>query len=305
MGQWIKAGEEMHSYLRAIGFAGARTRTDLEKLVGQIMESPTERYKMAKKDRVSQVEISKDFAERMGITIRGEYDEKGFFHLESYFPYYRPDQVNVKEEIFINKRVDTDAYTGMCDDVRLGVSLIFYLQNSLQYQEQQDKYDGMGRVVAASLCALSSEGSILLGTAPEIRDPAGSAKELKRRTKLIMEARKGNQDAIDSLTIEDIDLFAMISRRAAKEDLYSLVETTFIPYGSESDNYSILGNILGMRLVKNLYTNEEVYQLELECNQILFDVCINKRDLVGIPEVGRRFKGTIWMQGRIDFSSYL
>lgn len=291
----------MHSYLRAIGFGSAKTRADLEKLVGQIMETPTEKYRIAMKDRISRVEISRDFADRMGITIRGEYDEKGFFHLESYFPYYRPDQINVKEEIFINKRVDTDAYTGMCDDVRLGVSLIFYLQNSLQYLENQEKYDGMGRVVPASLCALSSGGTVLLGTA-EAQDPVGSARELKRRTKLITEARKGNQDAIDSLTIEDIDTFAMISRRAIKEDLYSLVETTFIPYGSESDNYSIVGTILGMRLVRNLYTNEEVYQLELDCNQIVFDVCINKSDLFGIPEVGRRFKGTIWMQGRIDFS---
>ena len=124
-----------------------------------------------------------------------------------------------------------------------------------------------------------------------------------KTAKLIMEARKGNQDAIDSLTIEDIDTFAMISRRAAKEDLYSLVETTFIPYGSESDNYSIVGTILGMRLVRNMYTNEEVYLLELDCNQVIFDVCINKNDLFGVPEVGRRFKGTIWMQGRIDFSS--
>ncbi len=293
----------MHSYLRAIGFQSAKTRTDLEKLVGQIMENPTEKYKLAMKERISRVELSKDFADRMGITIRGEYDEKGFFHLESYFPYYRPEQINVKEEIFINKRVDTDAYTGMCDDVRLGVSLIFYLQNSLQYLEWQEKYDGMGRIVPASLCALSSGGMILLGTAPEVHDPIGSEWELKRRTKLIMEARKGNQDAIDSLTIEDIDTFAMISRRAAKEDLYSLVETTFIPYGSESDNYSIVGTILGMRLVRNMYTNEEVYLLELDCNQVIFDVCINKNDLFGVPEVGRRFKGTIWMQGRIDFSS--
>lgn len=295
----------MHSYLRAIGFKSAKTRADLEKLVGQIMESPTEKYRMAMKDRVSRVEISKDFADHMGITIRGEYDEKGFFHLESYFPYLRPEQVNVKEEVFINKRVDTDAYTGMCDDVRLGVSLIFYLQNSFQYLEQKERYDGMGRIVPASLCALSSGGTILLGTSQEEQDPVGNAKELKRRAKLILEARKGNQDAIDSLTIEDIDTFAMISRRAMKEDLYSLVETTFIPYGSESDNYSILGIITEIRLLKNLYTNEEVYLFSLECNQFTFDVCVNKSDLLGVPEIGRRFKGTIWMQGRIDFSTYL
>ena len=71
----------MHSYLRAIGFQSAKTRTDLEKLVGQIMENPTEKYKLAMKERISRVELSKDFADRMGITIRGEYDEKGFFHL--------------------------------------------------------------------------------------------------------------------------------------------------------------------------------------------------------------------------------
>lgn len=295
----------MHSYLRAIGFGSLKTRTDLEKLVGIIMESPTEKYRMELGERVSRVEISRDFADKMGITIRGEYDEKGFFHLESYFPYYRSDEINVKEEIFINKRVDTDAYTGMCDDIRLGVSLIFYLQNSLQYLGCREKYDGMGRVAAASLCALSSGGVILLGTALEARDSAVTEREQIRRTKLMTEARKGNQEAIDSLTIEDIDTFAMISRRALKEDLYTLVETTFIPYGSESDNYSILGNISGIRLVRNLYTGEDVYQLVVECNQMTFDVCINKADLVGMPKIGYRFKGTIWMQGKIDFSEHM
>jgi len=288
--------------LRAIGFGSAKTRADLEKLVGQIMETPTEKCRLALTERISRIEMSRDFADRMGITIRGEYDEKGFFHLESYFPYYRPEEISVREEVFINKRVDTDAYTGMCDDVRLGVSLIFYLQNSLPYLEQQERYDGMGRIVPVRLCALSSGGIILLGTAPEIKDPTGNAKDLNRRTHLIKEARKGNQEAIDNLTIEDIDTFAMISRRAYKEDLYSLVENTFIPYGSESDNYSIVGTILGFRLVKNMYTGEDVYQLELSCNQVLFDICINAADLLGVPEAGRRFKGTIWMQGRIDFS---
>lgn len=292
----------MHSYLRAIGFGSAKTRADLEKLVGQIMESPNEKYRIELPDRISRIEMSRDFADRMGITIRGEYDEKGFFHLESYFPYYRPEEVSVREEVFINKRVDTDAYTGMCDDVRLGVSLIFYLQNSLQYLEQQERYDGMGRVVSVRLCALSSGGMILLGTAPEIKNPAFNPTELSQRSQLIKEARKGNQEAIDNLTIEDIDTFAMISRRIYKEDLYSLVETTFIPYGSESDNYTIVGIIQGVRLVRNMCTGEDVYQLELSCNQILFDVCINAADLLGVPQPGRRFKGTIWMQGRIDFS---
>jgi len=33
-----------------------------------------------------------------------------------------------------------------------------------------------------------------------------------------------------------------------------------------------------------------------------FQVCINEADLVGIPTPGRRFKGTVWMQGLATIS---
>ena len=41
--------------------------------------------------------------------------------------------------------------------------------------------------------------------------------------------------------------------------------------------------------------------MTIECNDLLMDVCINKEDLYGEPEVGRRFKGVIWLQGMIHF----
>ena len=36
-------------------------------------------------------------------------------------------------------------------------------------------------------------------------------------------------------------------------------------------------------------------------NELTFDVGINKIDLLGEPQVGRRFKGNIWLQGYINF----
>lgn len=113
--------------------------------------------------------------------------------------------------------------------------------------------------------------------------------------------KKGNQEAIDSLTIDDIDLYAMVSKRVNKEDIYSIVETSFVPYGSESDNYTVLGTIIEWREVKNGETKEILYLMQLECNGLTFEICINKEDLFGEPQVGRRFKGTIWMQGMVDF----
>ena len=74
-----------------------------------------------------------------------------------------------------------------------------------------------------------------------------------------------------------------------------------MPYGVECDQYSILGEIKETEILTNQLTGEKIYRLQLECNDILLDVCINKKDLYGEPAVGRRFKGLIWLQGYINY----
>ena len=121
------------------------------------------------------------------------------------------------------------------------------------------------------------------------------------RDRMIAAARDGDQDAIESLTLEDIDMYAAISRRSKKEDVLTIVESYFMPYGIACDQYSIMGNILNVQLVQNSLTEEFIYILTLECNELTFDICINKLDLLGEPLPGRRFRGTVWIQGMVDF----
>ena len=123
----------------------------------------------------------------------------------------------------------------------------------------------------------------------------------KKRTNLIEAARNGDETAMESLTLEDIDLYAKISRRAMKEDLYSIIDSCFMPCGIECDQYSVIGEIKKVDKVKNIYTKEEIYILELECSDMMMSVCINSQDLLGEPMVGRRFKGQIWLQGSLNF----
>lgn len=115
-------------------------------------------------------------------------------------------------------------------------------------------------------------------------------------------AREGDEEAIESLTLEDIDLYSMISRRVTKEDVFSIVESFFMPYGIESDQYSIMGQILDLHTLQNELTKEITYMMKINANDLVFDICINEKDLCGEPEVGRRFKGNIWMQGKINFT---
>ena len=118
---------------------------------------------------------------------------------------------------------------------------------------------------------------------------------------MMAKARMGDEEAIESLTLEDIDLYSMVTQRLHQEDVFTIVDTFFMPYGMECDQYQIMGIINHVTTVRNPYTGEFVYQMNLECNDMTFDICINKADLTGEPAEGRRFKGVIWLQGRINF----
>lgn len=291
----------MHSYLRAIGFSEIKNTRDMQQICNVIMSHPTERYFTQMEQNLELMEVRRDFADGMGICMIGECNEKKEFHLLHYFPYLKGSYETWEENLVINKRIDSDTYTGMCDDIRLGVSLIFFLQNVVPFVEWRRKGQIPEKDVPVVLSALSLEGKIILGTQVNEFSREKGRIEQKKKNHLIAEARKGNQEAINTLTLEDIDSFSMINRRVKKEDVYSIVASSFVPYGSESDNYSILGTIMEYSYMTNSLTGEEVCRLSIECNDLIFDLCINAKDLYGVPMVGRRFKGNIWMQGFIDF----
>lgn len=289
----------MHSFLKTVGFRNIKSRKEVEQLVRLIIEQGAERYMATLGGKNMFAEILLEVADNVGVALRGEYDENGNFHMEHYFPYLKGQNVSSNESVFVNKRVDTDAYTGMCEDYRLGVSLIFYLQNVTDYVSRG--YPEERRERPITLAALASEGKILLPTVSMQAAPVKEAVDSSGRTKLLEAARKGDREAMEALTIDDIDLYAQISKRLKSEDIYSIVETTFIPYGSESDNYTILAMIESVSECVNRITGEELYCMDLRCNDLCFPVCISKKDLLGEPKVGRRFRGNVWMQGTVDF----
>ena len=48
-------------------------------------------------------------------------------------------------------------------------------------------------------------------------------KKRQARTKLVSSARNGDENAIESLTLDDMDLYTTLSKKIRKQDIYSLV----------------------------------------------------------------------------------
>lgn len=292
----------MHSFLRSIGFSNLSSRQEEEQLISIAVENAQEKQLYTEKERRF-AELSYEIAPDVGIVVRGEYDNNNQFHVEHYFPYVRGRNVSTNEEIYISKRVDTDAYTGMCDDFRLGVSLIFYLQNAVDYMKVKDSRDNFAVYHPITLSGMAQEGKILLPVKKDKEMEKIMDADLSHRSHLISEAKRGNQDAIEDLTLGDIDMYSMVCRRIKNEDVYSIVDTSLIPYGSESDNFTVLAIIKEVRSVHNDMSGEDIYILLLSCNLVDFEICINCKDLLGEPKPGRRFRGNVWMQGNVDFNA--
>lgn len=285
----------MHKFLRAIGFSDI-TKKDLDILIEEIKERPGLMKVTTDSEGNEFGEFSREFAPNMGIIVRGSYLEDDSFEVEYYTPYFLGSQVTTQEPIDIEKHSEKESYAGVCDDPRIGVTLIFYLQNVADYLSERKAHssDVNG---GALLAGLSVDGKILL---PEVKKAVKAGRpNQKDRSQLISEARDGDEDAIESLTLEDMDTYSMLSKRVMNEDILTIVSSCFMPYGIESDQYSVLAEIVDLLEIENSLTSDIIYCMKLKCNDMVFDVCINKKDLMGEPEIGRRFKGNIWMQGTV------
>lgn len=291
----------MHKYLSAIGFSGIKKREEYEKLIRLTAAEATERsYTSCEEDAMLSV-FCKEFAPGMGLAVVGEYDENNCFSYEYSYPYLKGTGITSAEDLTVERHSDKESYAGVCDNINVGIILIFYLQNIIPYirAKNTDSLPVIGTTL--TLSALSINGTIMMPVLKDEKVKAKANKVKKSRNRLIQAAREGDEDAIESLTLDDMDIYSELATRIHKDDVFTIVDTYFMPYGVECDQYSILGEIVEVSQVENTITKEKIFKMKILCNELVFDLCINEKDLFGEPQIGRRFKGVIWLQGFINY----
>ncbi len=288
----------MHSYLRTIGFSDL-TKSELEEILQEVVKNYDEKFVVESHSDHLYAEFSKNYGCDCGITVCGEYNENNEFQMEYYYPFLRGTGITTQENVIVEKHADKESYAGACDDLRIGVTMIFYLQNGIEYIHERNKMNFGQSSMPLTLSGLAKEGKILLPVKKDKKQVAKEKELAKNRFSLIAAARNGDEEAMENLTMDDIDLYSMISKRIVTEDVFTIVDSYFMPHGIECDKYNVMGEIIDCVNFRNILTGEEICQMTIESNDMQFDVCVNKKDLLGEPQVGRRFKGIIWLQGQL------
>ena len=291
----------MHSYLRAIGFSKITKRSSIRQIIMDVVENYDEKKVVENYTDGIFAEFKKNYGCDCGITVCGQYDEDDVFHVDYYFPYFRGSGITTQESVSVEKHAEKESFAAACDDLRIGVTLIFYLQNAAEYMKEKYKSGMLPDGQPLTLSGLAREGKILFPVEKD-KEAVKAERELtKNRNHLIAAARNGDEEAMESLTMEDMDTYSMISQRIVTDDILSIVDSYFMPYGIECDQYSVMGEIIDYMTFENIITGEKICQITIECNDMQFDVCINREDLLGELKIGRRFKGIIWLQGQLHY----
>lgn len=292
----------MHQYLKSIGFGDIESKSQLYKILAQVEKEYTHHQLILEDEEMDYCEFQKEYGAGIGITLFGDMDILSNFKREYYFPYFLGTGITSYADVAIERRSDREEFVGVCEDSRIAINLIFHVQNTIEYLKELQLSGSNGvKYSSVTLSALANEGMILLPVLKDHKQKKKQEEEVTNRMRLVNAAKAGDPIAIESLTLDDIDTYSKVSRRLVTEDIFSIVDTSIMPYGIECDKYSILGTIMDLTTIENELTEEDLYIMNLEVNNLRFDLCVPVSRVVGEPAVGRRFKGNVWLQGKINF----
>ena len=288
----------MNDFYDAVGFSNIKNRKQLDAILDSVINEYDVKYNRKSNDENIKQERIKYFGDNIGVRVCGEVYEDGEFRGEYAYPFIKGSVLSINRDADIEIKKDTGAMVGISEDSRIGATLIY------QFQEAYD--ETLKRVVDKNsfsnariyLTGLSNAGMIILPIANK-GEVENNILKNKQRVELREEAIEGDEEALRSLALADYDTINMVGRRIQNEDVLSIFSTTFLTFGIESDHYMVIGEIEEFEFINNTLTEEEICIMKVLCNGMQMTIGINRSDLIGEPQIGRRFKGLIWLQGAI------
>ena len=328
----------MHKYLRAVGFSEFEKKSQVDEFFKENLKDENLISTYMTQDMRLCGQYNINVCNGAGISVIGEQEKNQLTLIDFYYPFIKGYDYTLIQECTIERHSDKESYAGIIDDYRMGIALIFYLTNGNVYNSliKTHKISDI-KIDKIYLSALSISGRIIL----PIDKKALSGNEFDDKSKInpdldiddlndfddytdddeedvideempIISKLQGDLDGFsEGMGIKPISIGIGIrlpkdsvgaqELRLKNEDLYSIVETSLVPYGIECDKYQIIAEILSVNKKTNKYTNETMIEMRVDTMGLQFNVMINEKDLDGEPLPGRRFRGVIWLLGEVEF----
>ena len=163
----------MHKYLRSIGYGCISTRTELNGFLKKIESDYTCHELVSLDEEADFCEYQRECGAGIGVAVCGDMDMRERFYRQYYYPYFIGSGISSYADIVVEKRMDREAYVGICEDVKVGVSLIFHLQNTVEYIKERQLAGDRLKFGSVTLAGLCNSGTVLL--------PVMKSKETEKR----------------------------------------------------------------------------------------------------------------------------
>ena len=229
----------MHKYLKAIGFTELKKKQGIREILKQTADEFDLQRAVSLDETSEFCELKKQYGDNVGISVYGEMDQDKIFEREYYVPYFEGSGITTYADVLVERRIEKEMYVGICEDVKVGASIIFHIQNAIEYMKEKQLGGLAKKTTSVTLSGLGSSGMILFPISKDEHLEKTRKEEERNRMMLLSAARNGDQEAMESLTLDDIDTYSKVSKRLITEDIFTIVETYFMPYGVECDEYSI------------------------------------------------------------------
>lgn len=152
----------MHKFLRAAGFSMYTKKKDIEKLLDLLERQPSMTRCVQVDEESNVCEMRTEVAPGLGISIIGELNEEGNFEREFYFPYQESHIIGSTEECSVQRHTEKETYSGMVDENKVGITLIFYIQNFMEFRERMLDKEHHSKISSVCFSGMSIGGKVLL-----------------------------------------------------------------------------------------------------------------------------------------------
>ena len=122
----------MHKYLNAIGFHDIASEREWYQILLESEKNFSGYDRIALDEHTDLCELRREYGNGIGISSYGFIDENNeAFRRECYFPYFSGSGVSSYADIAVEQKTFSPTYVGVCEDVKLGCSIIFHIQNGI------------------------------------------------------------------------------------------------------------------------------------------------------------------------------